>query len=219
MLSAVILAAGDSKRMGRPKALLEWRGRGFLETVCAALRLAGVEERIAVLGRASEEILAGWSPAGEKTAVNPRPEEGQLSSLRTGLEAAAQASEAFMVCLVDQPAIAPRTYKDIIAFRSAHKDSIIIPRVPRPAAQSQVTADSPLSTLHSPLSFKRGHPIIIPAIYRQLCFEGPLEAGLHWVTHHPSVKVADLEVEDAGIILDIDIPEDYEELRFGGFKD
>jgi CTP:molybdopterin cytidylyltransferase MocA len=257
MLTAIILAAGDSSRMGRPKALLEYRGRFFIENVCAALRLAGIEERVAVLGRDAAAITSAWKPAGEKVVVNPEPDLGQISSLRAGLLAADPGAEAFMVCLADQPTVAPGTYRELIAFWVLHKDAIVIPRCKRDMAQeqsqvtghnplevpsqmasgpqtarsqnqspvtghkSQVTtpdsADSPLATNHSPLSpghsplsFKRGHPIIIPAIYRNLCFEGPLEAGLHWVIHHPSVKIFDFTVEDAGIIRDFDTPQDYE---------
>jgi molybdenum cofactor cytidylyltransferase len=196
MLSAIILAAGDSARMGRPKALLQWRGKPFIEHVCAAVRSSGVEDRVVVLGRASSEIIAAWTPVGEKVEVNLKPENGQLSSLRVGLGRASEYSEAFLVCLADQPTVLPETYKKIIAFWTYHKDSIIIPRTISPS-------DSKL---------KRGHPIIIPAAYRYLCFEAPPEKGLHWVTHHPSVKIADLEVADGEIIRDIDTPEDYGKL-------
>lgn len=197
MLSAIILAAGESARMGRPKALLQWRGRCFIEHVCAAVRAAGIEDRVVVLGRASKEILAGWTPVGEKVAVNLKPENGQLSSLRAGLGLASAYSEAYLVCLADQPAILPDTYKKIITFWQYHKDSIVIPRTIRPS-------DSKL---------KRGHPIIIPAAHRHLCFEGPIDKGLHWVTHNPSVKIADLKVADREIIRDIDTPEDYRGLE------
>lgn len=196
MLTAIILAAGESARMGRPKALLQWRGKPFIEHVCDALRRAGVEDRVAVLGRASADILAAWTPAGEKVTVNLKPENGQLSSLRAGLGFAAEYSEAFLVCLADQPTVLPETYKKIIEFWSFHKDSIVIPRTIR-------LSDSKL---------KRGHPLIIPAAYKHLCFEGPLEKGLHWVTHNPLVEIADLEVADREIIRDIDTPEDYEAL-------
>jgi len=199
MLSAVILAAGESSRMGRPKALLEWRGLPFIEHVCDALRSAGVEDRVAVLGRAEKEILAAWQPSGEKIAVNPRPEDGQLSSLRAGLEAADPSAEAFLVCLADQPTIAPATYRAVIDRCRAEKGSIIIPRTFR-ASDSRM---------------KRGHPIIIPSAHRRLCFEGPLDKGLHWVTHHPSVKIADLDLDDAEIIRDFDTPEDYAGLADG----
>ena len=203
MLSAIILAAGESSRMGRPKALLQWRGLPFLEHVCAALRAAGVEDRVVVLGRASAEILSAWEPQGEKIAVNPKPEEGQLSFLRAGLAAANKDSAAFLVCLGDQPTIKPETYKSLIAFRAGRPGAIIIPRVPRLAPGP---GEPP---------FKRGHPIIIPAGSRQLCFEGPLDKGLHWVTHHPSVRIADLDVPDREIIRDFDTPGDYAALEPG----
>lgn len=199
-LGAVILAAGDSSRMGRPKAALLWRGLPFIEHVCAALRSAGVRERVVVLGRAAGEVLAAWRPAGEKVAVNPAPEEGQLSSLRSGLTALPEDVEGFLVCLADQPTVAAGTYQEIISFWASNKGSIVIPGTFR-------AADARL---------KRGHPIVVPAAFRRLCFEGPLEEGLHWVTHHPAVKVADLEVSDPEIIRDFDTPEDYEALVKAG---
>ena len=200
MLTAIILAAGDSSRMGGPKALLQWRGKPFIEHVCASLRSAGVEDRVVVLGNASKEILAAWTPVGEKVTVNLKPENGQLSSLRAGLGFASEYTEAFMVCLADQPTVLPDTYKKIIEYWSYRKEALVIPRTLR-------ASDSKL---------KRGHPIIIPARYKSLCFEGPLEKGLHWVTHNPLVKIADLEVSDPEIIRDFDTPGDYESLVRAG---
>ena len=200
MISAIVLAAGDSSRMGRPKALLQWRGLPFIEHVCAALRRAGVEDRVAVLGRTSHEILAGWTPAGEKVTVNLMPEHGQLSSLKTGLAELSEFSEGFLVCLADQPTIPAETYKKVIDCWLSNKETIVIPRTFR-------AADSRL---------KRGHPILIPAAHKGLCFEGPLDKGLHWVTHHPSVRITDLEVKDPEIIRDFDTPEDYEALVKAG---
>lgn len=192
--------------MGSPKALLSWRGRPFIEHVCAALRAAGVEDRVAVLGRDSARILAAWQPAGENVVVNPKPEDGQLSSLRAGLEAADENAEAVMVCLADQPTIKPGTYAEVTAAWRGHKDSIVIPRVPRPGRKD---GEPP---------FKRGHPIIIPAEFLGLCFAGPLDKGLHWVTHHPSVKIYDLDSDDQGIIRDFDNPGDYEKLCVEGYE-
>ena len=208
--------------MGKPKALLQWRGLPFIEYVCASLRAAGVEDRVVVLGRASADILAAWTPSGETTAINPEPEKGQLSSLRAGLESANNNSEAYMVCLADQPTISPGTYKDLISFWRAHPDSIVIPRCERNAAPGEPQAgtgskpadlNKPQVSGGSPLSYKRGHPIIIPRKYFRLCFEGPLDKGLHWVTHHPSAKISDLYVKDREIIRDFDTPEDYQRLK------
>lgn len=200
MLSAIVLAAGDSSRMGRPKALLEWRGKPFIEHVCGALRAAGVRDRVVVLGRAAGEILAAWKPGGEKIVVNPRPELGQLSSLRAGLAETDVSAEGCLVCLADQPTVKAGTYRRIMEFWSLDRGALVIPRVLR-------ATDSRL---------KRGHPIVIPAVHRHLCFEGPLEEGLHWVTHHPSVVTADLDVDDQEIIRDFDTPEDYAALLAPG---
>jgi molybdenum cofactor cytidylyltransferase len=186
--------------MGKPKALLEWRGLPFIEHVCAALRKAGVEDRVVVLGRDSQDILARWRPAGEKVAVNLKPEHGQLSSLKAGLLDASPTAEGFIICLADQPTVPADTYKKLIAFWSERKESIAIPKTFR-ASDSR---------------FKRGHPIILPASARALCFEAPLDKGLHWVTHHSSMQVTDLEVKDQEIIRDFDTPEDYEALVKAG---
>ena len=215
-IAAVVLAAGNSRRMGRPKALLEYRGKLFIENICASLRAAGVERRIVVLGRDASAITSAWKPSDEEVVVNPDPDLGQLSSLRAGLAAIPSGSGGFMVCLVDQPTILPETYSSIINFWRLSSGAIVIPRCLRgllpashPAATGPAAADRP---------FKRGHPIIIPAAYRQLCFDGPLDNGLHWVTHHPSVKVLDLEVADSGIVMDFDTPQQYEGLRGGGVE-
>jgi len=222
MLSAIVLAAGNSGRMGRPKALLEYRGELFIERVCSSLRSAGAAERIVVLGRDAPAILSVWRPSGEKVVVNPDPDRGQLFSLRTGLSAACQEAEGFMVCLADQPEILPETYREVISFWSSHRESIVIPRCIRPPTPDPrlPTPDSQSPT-HAPgflmsSCYKRGHPIILPASCRKLCFEGPLEEGLHWVTHHPSVKTLDLDVSDSGIIRDCDTPVDYERLSAPG---
>jgi len=200
MISAVVLAAGYSSRMKTPKPLLEWKGLPFIEHVCRALRRAGVDETVVVLGDNSEEVLGAWRPSREKVAVNPTPADGQLSSLRAGLQAADVQADAFMVCLADQPTVLPETYSKIIEAWESRKKSIIIPRVMR------------LKREPGEMPFKRGHPIMICREYRHLCFEGPLEQGLHWVTHYPGVNVFDVNVFDGGIIRDFDTPADYRRL-------
>jgi CTP:molybdopterin cytidylyltransferase MocA len=200
MISALILAGGDSSRMGRTKALLKYGGRTFLETVCAGVKAADVKETVVILGASRKEVLAVWKPEQEKIAFNETPELGQIASVRAGLPLVSPEAEAIMIALVDQPTIKPGTYKLIADFWLRNKDFIVIPKCPRTAPAG--------ASAH-----KRGHPIIIPRKYFPLCFDGPADMGLHWVTHHPSVKVLDLVVEDAGIILDFDTPEEYEALK------
>ena len=206
MITAIILAAGDSVRMKAIKPLMPWKGLPFIEHVCQALRQAGMERRIAVLGRKSSEILKSWQPQGEHIAINSKPEDGQLSSLRAGLAYMTANPEIFggdcaiMICLADQPLIKAETYSAVLRCHEDNPGSIIIPRVPRP---DRKPGDSP---------FKRGHPIIIPQNLVHLCLEGPLDKGLHWATHHPAAKALDLDVADMGIIRDFDTPEAYHAL-------
>ncbi len=202
-LTAIVLSAGDSKRMGRTKALLKYKGKTFIENICHRLRENKISDRIIVLGANEKEILSNWAPLGEKTALNKNPEAGQISSLRVGLKNINPESKAVLIALVDQPTIKTQTYKKIIDFWRLHQDCIIIPKVKRPENVSY-----PLTPNPYPL-YKRGHPIIIPKIYWHLCFDGPDDKGLHWVTHHPKVKVLDLFVDDDNILKDFDSPEDY----------
>ncbi len=233
MISALVLAGGGSSRMGRTKALLEYGGRNFLESVCEGVSAAGVTETIVVLGTSRAEVLAAWKPGEIRIAFNETPELGQIASVRAALRLVNPRAEAVMICLVDQPLIKPETFKLIADFWRSNKDSLIIPKCRRDAAQGSAAArqrdsktvrqqdsaaTSPVSNplvfkSSDPLSFKRGHPIIIPRKYFQLCFDGPHEKGLHWVTHHQLVKVMDLVVEDAGVIRDFDTPEEYQQLK------
>ncbi|MEA3306273.1 MAG: hypothetical protein U9Q34_00630, partial [Elusimicrobiota bacterium] len=96
--------------------------------------------------------------------------------------------------------------KKIIDFWLKNRDCIIIPKVKRPKNVVYPKTPKPYPP------YKRGHPIIIPKIYWHLCFEGPEDKGLHWVTHHPQVKVLDLFVDDDNILKDFDTPEDYKSI-------
>lgn len=187
MICAIILAAGDSSRMGKLKALLDLDGRTFLEIACEKARCAGIPDITVVLGKHSESIKLGWKNTTERVIVNPNPDYGQLSSLREALKHLPADAESAFISLVDQPLVAVSTYRKIVDCWKERQESVIIPR----------------------FKGKRGHPVILPRPVWRLCFEGPLDKGLHWVIHHESVKVTDLAVEDGAILKDIDTPEDY----------
>ena len=91
--TALLLAAGESARMGTPKALLEWGGRPLLGHQLAVLQKSRVDECIVVLGREAARLSGlvepllrrpGWKARG---VVNPRPADGRSSSIRAGLAA------------------------------------------------------------------------------------------------------------------------------------
>lgn len=194
---AVILAAGNSSRMGSPKAVLKLSGRTFLEVIISNLKLAGLKDIAVVLGSDRKEILEKWSPSQETVIFNDEPELGQLHSLRLAMRTVS--NRDIMLCLVDQPLVKQQTYSALVSFSALNPQAIVMPKCLREISPGE-------------FRFKRGHPIIIPSSMQKLCFEGPLEKGLHWVTHHPLVRVAELEVKDSGIFKDFDTPQDYIEL-------
>jgi molybdenum cofactor cytidylyltransferase len=106
MISGVVLAAGTSSRLGRPKQLLDLGGRPVLQHVVDAAVGAGLDEVVIVLGHAAREVASAVPPRGRvRIAVNPDFAEGQSSSLKVGLRAVDQSSEAVVILLGDQPGV------------------------------------------------------------------------------------------------------------------
>ncbi|MGH9651240.1 MAG: nucleotidyltransferase family protein [Terriglobales bacterium] len=198
MIAGLILAAGESSRMGRDKALLTYRGRTFLETIISLLRDAGIERIAAVLGHHAEEIRKATNLEGVEVALNPEYRRGQISSLQCGLRALeSPALEAVILCLVDHPAVSAVTIQKLVnAFQQARSPVVL------PTHQGQ-----------------RGHPVVISAaVFPELLSLGP-EAGANSVIRKYSAATRCVEVEDANVLLDVDEPETYWRLACEGSSD
>lgn len=120
-VAGVLLAAGGGRRLGgRPKALLEHRGRPLIEHAVRSLRNGGCGPLHVVLGAAAEEVRARADLSGCAVTVNPGWEEGMGSSLRLGLAAlSATDADAALVLLVDQPGIGAEAVTRVrLAYRS-----------------------------------------------------------------------------------------------------
>jgi molybdenum cofactor cytidylyltransferase len=102
---AIILAAGASSRMGRPKQLLEWRKRPLLEHAVANARAVLAERVIVVLGANAEAIQTTIDLSAVTSIVNPDWQEGMASSIRVGIRALPESAEAALILLCDQPLI------------------------------------------------------------------------------------------------------------------
>ncbi|HWU11457.1 MAG TPA: nucleotidyltransferase family protein [Streptomyces sp.] len=120
VIAGVLLAAGGGRRLGgRPKALLEHRGRPLVEHAVRALRNGGCGPVRVVLGAAAEEVRARADLSACTVTVNPSWEEGMGSSLRAGLGAlAGSGADAALVLLVDQPGIGAEA---VARVRSAYR--------------------------------------------------------------------------------------------------
>jgi len=193
MISAILLAAGESRRMGSPKALLHYQGQTFVERICAAFLTAGVDELIIVLGARAEEIgRALPSHPALRSVVNSRYSQGQLSSLMVGIGALSPESEAAIVNLVDHPLVSSETITAVLdSFRAA-----------------------PLPIVIASYQGKRGHPVLFSSqVYGEI-LAAPLDQGAKVVVRKDPARVREVPLDDPGILADIDTPEDY--ARFVG---
>jgi len=212
-LTAVILSAGKSKRMGSEKALLTYDGRRFIEIILSELRRFDFEKIIVVLGNHNEKKIRGEVDLGKaEILINSQNELGQIYSVKlAACHLLKTNSRAFMLCLVDQPLVKKGTYGKIVDFFKENCDCIVIPKCLR-EARNQKSEGGELRRGKDPKNhslYKRGHPIIIPRVYWNLILETPAGESLHWVTHHKKVKVKDVIVDDSNILKDFDTPRDY----------
>jgi CTP:molybdopterin cytidylyltransferase MocA len=194
VIAGIILAAGASSRMGSPKALLEYRGESFIQRLVRVLSpVCGPV--IVVLGYHAAEIRPGI-PGSAVVAINPAPERGQLSSLQTGLEALPADAEGFLFTPVDSPAVESHTVERVAdGFRRRDPATLlVIPRIQ--------TASGP----------KRGHPVFaVRAIANEL-LALPATAMASEVIHGHIPQTVYVDVDDPGILTDIDDREAYRRL-------
>ncbi len=188
MLSALILAGGKSKRMGPIlKALLPLSGRTFLEKIIEDLSRTECGELIVVLGAECEKVLERTVLSRAHVVINEEWESGQLSSLRAGINECAPESEGVLFTLVDHPLVRESTYLSMIEAWRTNKDMIVIPTY----------------------KGKRGHPALFPhTIYSRLLHD-PLPDGARGVFRDGKSPLRQIEVNDPGILMDIDTLQDY----------
>jgi molybdenum cofactor cytidylyltransferase len=194
MIPGIVLAAGNSSRMGRTKALLAVGGSDtFLSRVVRTLRDGGVGEIVVVVGADAASIRSSVDGASLPVRVvdNPDFEEGQLSSLLKGLHAIDRPGvTAALVTLIDVPLVAPETVRTLVtAFQSG--SALIV----RPASRG-----------------RHGHPVIFDrALFDELRRANPKEGAKQVVRAHAG-EILDVEMADEGAFADIDTPEEYERL-------
>jgi molybdenum cofactor cytidylyltransferase len=192
MVPGVVLAAGESRRMGRPKALLP-TGAGsetFVERIVRTLGSAGVDRIVVVTGQHTKEITAvlkGLSPL-VRTVRNPRVEGGQLSSLLIGLEAIDRPDAGGMlVTLVDVPLVAGSTIARLLDAFGSGAAPIVRP-------------------VHAG---RHGHPVIFArTIFDELRAADPRRGAKEVVRRHAK-EILEVDVDDEGAFLDVDTPEEY----------
>lgn len=117
--AGLVLAAGASRRMGRPKQLLEVDGRPLLEGVVAHACASGLDDVLVVLGANADAVLSGVDLGRARTVINPNHAEGLSSSLLAGLAALGPEVDRAVVILGDQPAISAGLLNDLLDRQTA----------------------------------------------------------------------------------------------------
>jgi molybdenum cofactor cytidylyltransferase len=197
MLSAVVLAAGESTRMGAPKALLRAPdGRSFITRIVHAFVEAGVADVTVVTGshhdRIVEAVTVDAPELRPSFARNPDPTRGQLSSLWVGMDAAVGAeTEGLLVTLVDVPMLEAATISAVIAAWQRARAPIV-----RPA-----------------IGERHGHPVLFDRALFQELRAAPLDAGAKTVVRRHADRIVNVPVEDEGCLVDIDTPADFAALQ------
>jgi molybdenum cofactor cytidylyltransferase len=192
--AAILLAAGESTRMGTPKPLLPWNDATLIEYHVRELAAAGVDDIVVVLGHVADEVRPRVPPEA-RVVVNEAYRDGRASSLRAGAAALSEDADPILVLNVDQPR--PR---DVLrSLLAAHRDGGAL--VTLPVAEG-----------------RRGHPpVLARPLLPELRSASEEAQGLRGVigAHQKAIREADLSAPV--VLLDINTPEDYRRAlaRFG----
>ncbi len=186
-VGAVILAAGDSSRMGYPKALLPIGGEIFLARIARTLRSAGLPDITVVVGKHAEEIRQRVNDAGLRFILNTRPELGQISSMQLAFEHMDMSFAAAMIWPVDQPAVSEMVIRGLIDTYHRTNAAIVMPTC----------------------GGRPGHPVVFRQDFcRKLLALPPGSNPKRLIRRHMDYAVL-FPTEETGIASDVDTPDDY----------
>ena len=172
--------------MGHPKALLQFKGRTFLEHILAAIEAAGITSTTVVVGHHRREIDAALHLPS--VVFNPDYERGMSTSVQTGLRALPPGTEAAGIFLVDHPMIDAPTIRALAA--ELKPGTIVLPA-------------------HEG---RRGHPVFFSSdLFSEVLALTP-EQGLNVVVRRDPLRIIEVPVRNPGVLRDIDTPEEFENL-------
>lgn len=186
-ISAILLGAGESKRMGKDKLALPWGKRTMLEHCAQTLLRSKVDEVLLIVNEKTERIARHLNDRRMKVILNPHFRKGMSSSIRWGMKNLNPQSKGILIALADQPFLKAKTVNALVeTFRK--KKKIIVPS----------------------FNGKRGHPVIFPRTYEKelLRLRGD-EGGRSILQKHPE-EVHFIPVKSVGVLRDIDTWEDYQ---------
>jgi CTP:molybdopterin cytidylyltransferase MocA len=190
MISAILLAGGESRRMGEFKQLLRLGEKTFVEHCADNLLASRVDELVIVTGHRKSEVERSVGDRAVKFAHNHDYRSGMASSVKCGVQAISHGSQAFVIALVDQPTIGAHVVDSLIETYESMRPLIVIPAY----------------------DGRTGHPVLFDVSLKdEIQFMDP-ERGLRAVVKAHSNEIAWIEASDRSVLEDCDLPEDYARL-------
>ena len=188
MITAIVLAAGLSRRMGKPKMLLPWGSTTVLGQVLHTLQATPVDEVLVIAGAGREAVEPICRELGARAVFNPDYEAGEmLSSLQTGLGAARPTADAALVVLGDQPGMEARVVQAVLFAYDEARAPLVIPSFQR----------------------RRGHPWLVDrGLWSELLGMRAPETPRDFLARH-GAAIHYVEADSPLILEDIDTPEEY----------
>jgi len=186
LLAAVILSAGASSRMGRPKALLPYREGTFLEHLIEVTRDPRIGVTRVVLGAGADVIRTVAALDSSVVVLNPNWEQGQLSSIRAGLRSLEGIDvDGIILCPVDHPLVSARLVSDLVERFYLNKKAIVLPTY----------------------NTRRGHPVIFSKTLFGELLAAPEEKGARAVVWSHAGDILEAPTDEEGVVLNINDPD------------
>jgi molybdenum cofactor cytidylyltransferase len=192
MISAIVLAAGLSQRMGVPKMTLPWGSTTVIGQVVSVLTQAGVEDILVVTGGARQQVEEALKKLPARPVFNPRyGEDHMLLSLQVGLVNLPEGSAATLVALGDQPQMQVAVVKAVLEAYQVTGAALVVPS----------------------FKMRRGHPWLVDhSLWSEILTLQPPQTMRQVLNIHAG-QIYYLPVDNASILRDLDTPEDYESER------
>jgi molybdenum cofactor cytidylyltransferase len=190
-VAAIILAAGASARMGKPKQLLDWEGRPLVRAAAEVALAAQLDPLLVVVGGAQTQVAEALAGLPLRMIANPNYSDGQSTSLHAGITALGQDADAAVVLLGDQPFVTAAIIEQLVAEWQTSGAAIIAPAY----------------------AGQRGNPVLFArSVFPELlAIQG--DQGARGVLAADRTRVRLVTFDDPRPLTDIDTPEDYKRLR------
>jgi len=188
MISAIILAAGESKRMGHPKMLLPWGNRTVLGQVILVLQASGLEDIVTVTGGFREQVEEVAQRHKSRVVFNAEYAGSEmLISIQLGIAALQSEAEAVLICLGDQPQVQERSVRRVCEAFQRSRSNLVIPS-------------------HQ---MRRGHPwLVARPLWDEILNMQPPQSPRDFLNRH-SKEIEYVVTDNPSILEDLDTPEDY----------